>query len=325
MLGYVVVGSTALLLLAEKVRVSATLPGNHEVKAISVSKWHKITLANSGTSSDAPPETSSSSSAALALSKEEQARGVEKITTFHIDGAHYFCETLDVSRPFPSSRPVNQPSWEFVWNRWLSTSWRSIGLDHICPPLLQGLYEARPLNDFEGCPYTLILASRRGRLHAGPRYKARGLNEQAEPGNEIECEQIVWRQTRSPLSLGSPLGPPSYHWSRYAWRRGSVPLWWGVKIKNSGMGEAEIKINPTCTFKGSRKYVRRLQKRFMPDPHLDPDDFVQPLELNPRTDPSLRVPLLLVSLLRKGTLDKDRSETKLASAFDGVSLTTILL
>lgn len=52
-------------------------------------------------------------------------------------GAHFFCETLDVTRPFPSDHSVYQPSWEFVWNRWLSTSWRSIGLDHICPPLLQ--------------------------------------------------------------------------------------------------------------------------------------------------------------------------------------------
>jgi hypothetical protein len=43
-LGYVVVGSTALLLLAEKVRVSAKLPGHHAVKSVAVSKWHKISL-----------------------------------------------------------------------------------------------------------------------------------------------------------------------------------------------------------------------------------------------------------------------------------------
>ena len=36
-------------------------------------------------------------------------------------------------------------------------------------------------------------------------------------------------------------------------------------------------------------------------------------------DTSLQVPLVFVSLLRKGTLEKDRSETKLASAFDAVS------
>ena len=44
MLGYVVVGSTALLLIAEKVRVSAVLPGNHQVKTVTVSKWLKIGL-----------------------------------------------------------------------------------------------------------------------------------------------------------------------------------------------------------------------------------------------------------------------------------------
>ena len=43
-LGYVVVGSTALLLIAEKIRVSAVLPGNHQVKTVTVSKWLKIGL-----------------------------------------------------------------------------------------------------------------------------------------------------------------------------------------------------------------------------------------------------------------------------------------
>jgi hypothetical protein len=57
----------------------------------------------------------------------------------------------------------------------------------------------------------------------------------------------------------------------YVWRRGSVPLWWTVTIRNGGMGEAEIRIRNTNTFRGSRRYVRRLQKRYMPNPHMDPD------------------------------------------------------
>lgn len=44
MLGYVVIGPMGLLLLAEKTRVSATLPGNHQVKTIVTSRWHKIPL-----------------------------------------------------------------------------------------------------------------------------------------------------------------------------------------------------------------------------------------------------------------------------------------
>lgn len=48
-------------------------------------------------------------------------------------------------------------------------------------------------------------------------------------------------------------------------------MWWTVNIKNGGMGEAEIKIRSTNTFRGSKRYVRRLQKRYMPNPHLDPN------------------------------------------------------
>lgn len=48
-------------------------------------------------------------------------------------------------------------------------------------------------------------------------------------------------------------------------------MWWTVNIRNGGMGEAEIKIRGTNTFRGSRRYVRRLQRRYMPNPHLEPD------------------------------------------------------
>lgn len=88
------------------------------------------------------------------------------------------------------------------------------------------------------------------------------------------------------------------------------------------------------------RYVRRLQKRYMPDPHLDPDGEEEgaaaaaaggsqqqpqqapsngPPSSGGSGDRSLSVPVVFVSLLRKGTPDKDRSETKLASAFDFVS------
>lgn len=43
-LGYVVLGPVALLLLADAVRVSGTLPGGHEIKTVTQSKWHRINL-----------------------------------------------------------------------------------------------------------------------------------------------------------------------------------------------------------------------------------------------------------------------------------------
>ncbi len=49
-----------------------------------------------------------------------------------------------------------------------------------------------------------------------------------------------------------------------------MPLWWSVTIRNGGMGEAEIKIHNTNTFRGSRRYVRRLQRRYAPSSALEP-------------------------------------------------------
>jgi len=69
------------------------------------------------------------------------------------------------------------------------------------------------------------------------------------------------------------------------------------------------------------RYIRRLQKRYNPNPLLDPDEAAT----KQSGDSSLSVPLAFVSLLRKGTLEKDRSETKLASAFDAVSLGLIVM
>ncbi len=51
--------------------------------------------------------------------------------------------------------------------------------------------ESRTLEDNRGLRYTLVLFSRRSRLHPGMRYIARGLNSLASPGNEIECEQVL--------------------------------------------------------------------------------------------------------------------------------------
>ncbi|GIL81031.1 hypothetical protein Vretimale_9264 [Volvox reticuliferus] len=303
-LGYVVIGPWGLVLVAEKFRVSAVFPGNHEVKTVTKSHWLKIPLQiNLSMQSVQAPEAGAKDEKAM---KDEIEKGIERLLSFPVDGAHFLCDTLDITRPFPSYRAVKEPSWDFVWNRWMSAPFRNLGLDHLCPPLLQGLCESRLLEDFDMAKYWVACISRRGCLHPGPRYKARGLNDYAEPGNELEVEQVIWRQQQRDGSL--------LLWSRYTWRRGSAPLWWGVSIKNNGIGEAEIKIRPHNTFKGSKRYVRRLQERYTPNPQLDPDPPVAGVD----GEPSRHVPVTFVSLLRKGLPDRDRSEAKLASAFDFV-------
>ncbi|PNH12209.1 Polyphosphoinositide phosphatase [Tetrabaena socialis] len=244
-LGYVVIGPWGLLLVAEKFRVSAVLPGNHEVKTVTKTQWLKIPLQIDA--SMQAPEVGTKDEKSM---KDEIDKGIERLLSFPLDGAHFLCDTLDITRPFPSHRAVKDPSWDLVWNRWLAAPFRSLHLDFLCPPLLQGLCESRQLEDFDGAKYWIACISRRGCLHPGPRYKARGLNDFAEPGNELEVEQVIWRQQQRD---GNTL-----LWSRYTWRRGSAPLWWGVSIKNNGIGEAEIKIRPHNTFRGAK---RRLSRR----------------------------------------------------------------
>ncbi len=81
----------------------------------------------------------------------------------------------------------------------------------------------------------------------------------------------------------------------------------------------------SCVVLWAHRYVRRLQKRFTPNPRLDPLAPEGSPEVAPAApplspaDPSATLPVLFVSLLRKGTPERDRSEAKLASAFDFVS------
>ena len=56
---------------------------------------------------------------------------------YTLNNAHYFCETADLSRPFPSTFAAQDPAPEFVWNSWLREPLRSLGLQELCPTLLQ--------------------------------------------------------------------------------------------------------------------------------------------------------------------------------------------
>mmetsp|Transcript_40468 Transcript_40468/g.72680 ORF Transcript_40468/g.72680 Transcript_40468/m.72680 type:complete len:334 (-) Transcript_40468:869-1870(-) len=189
-LGYAALNDVALMLLATRVRVAVTLPGGHQIMTVSESQWMRVPLQGTGEGQ---------------MSREE-LRKLESLTEFPLDGAHFFCETADITRPFPSDAEFTQPSWEWVWNRWLSHPFRKLGLLDMCPQLQQGMAEARGLADVEGNRWVLVEISRRSRLHPGTRYLARGLNEQASAGNEIECEQLVWRM---PTSHEEPV-----RWSR---------------------------------------------------------------------------------------------------------------
>jgi hypothetical protein len=94
-------------------------------------------------------------------------------------------------RAFPKSRlhvfPYGRLTLSFIYRK-------ALGIENAVPDLLQGLAESRRLRDLRGVEYRVAVFGRRSSAHPGTRYLARGLNEFAAPGNEVEMEQLVWRR-----------------------------------------------------------------------------------------------------------------------------------
>lgn len=98
------------------------------------------------------------------------------------------------------------------------------------------------------------LITRKSRINPGTRYTARGLNKEGGPGNEGECELIMWTKDSS----------GDVHWMSYVWRRGTVPVWWRTTLKSSVSGP-DIEVRGDEPFQGCEKYYSRLLERYGPN------------------------------------------------------------
>lgn len=122
LLGYAALGSFGLLLVATRLTASIpNLPGGGCVYSVTETQWIKISLQN--------PQPQS----------KTEMKNIQELTELDIDGKHYFCETRDITRPFPSRMSVHNPDDEFVWNKWFAMPFRKIGLLQHCVILLQVL------------------------------------------------------------------------------------------------------------------------------------------------------------------------------------------
>ena len=236
-LGFIVLAGWVSILLCKSTRISSTLPGGHEVQVVTNSTWFRIPLSGYDRSK---------------VSRDEE-KNLNTLTEFAIDGVHFYCETLDVSCPFPGH---SSPDYcrEFVWNEWHGLPFWKAGMQHYCPKLFQGFAESMELKDSRGQPYGCAHFCRRSRLHPGTRYLARGINAVASCGNEIECELIFWRASKT--------NKTEIDFSSYVWRRGSVPIWWGVDIKNT-VGEAAIWVKKDDSYEHTARYFRRLRSQYV--------------------------------------------------------------
>ncbi|XP_043716293.1 probable phosphoinositide phosphatase SAC9 [Telopea speciosissima] len=277
-LGYATLGSFGFLLVATKLTATITnLPGGGCVYTVTESQWIKILLQNS------QPQG------------KGELKNVQELSELDIDGKHYFCETRDITRPFPSCMPLQNPDDEFVWNRWLAMPFKYIDLPQHCVILLQGFAECRGFRGSGQQEGFVALTARRSRLHPGTRYLARGLNSCFSTGNEVECEQLVWVPRRSGQSVP---------FNRYLWRRGTIPIWWGAELKITA-AEAEIYVSSCHPYKGSSQYYQRLSRRYG----------ARNLEVTAGGSQNKKpfVPVLCVNLLRNG---EGKSESILVQHFE---------
>ncbi|XP_057415949.1 probable phosphoinositide phosphatase SAC9 [Lotus japonicus] len=276
-LGYAALGNLALLLIATRLTAGVGLPGGGCVYTVAECQWIKIPLQN-----------------AMPQGKGEVKNAIE-LTELDIDGKHYFCETRDVTRPFPSRMPVDQPDPEFVWNAWLSAPFGSIGLPRHCVTLLQGFAECRSFGSSGQQEGVVALIARRSRLHPGTRYLARGINSCYSTGNEVECEQLVWVPKRADQSVP---------FTTYVWRRGTIPIWWGAELKITA-AEAEIYVSDSDPYKGSVQYYHRLSKRY--------DARNLNIRAGENSNRKALVPIVCMNLLRNG---EGKSECILVQHFE---------
>jgi hypothetical protein len=256
LIGYVAAASQAGVLVATRVFPSAVLPGGHAIHAVQEAQW--VMLALDGL---------------LSLEEERFWASIQQHT---IAGTHYYCETADVTRPFPSSYSPSEPRPEFIWNAWMMQPLVTLGLPYHCPALLQGAAETADQVHPTGQRYSYGMLSRRSRRHPGTRYNARGLNDLAGPGNEIEAELIVWTPSAGAggrsfdvmrqRDAATSLEDAAVRWARFAWRRGTVPIRWGVELQplNKGL-QAEVYVRDKGPYHGTLTYFRTLQQQCLQD------------------------------------------------------------
>lgn len=86
LLGYVVLENMGCLLVATKVTTDGEFFWGHNVYTVSESTWIRIPLTY-----PAPQNVN-------------EIANFETLSEFQLDGLHYYCETYDMTRPFPSFR-----------------------------------------------------------------------------------------------------------------------------------------------------------------------------------------------------------------------------
>jgi hypothetical protein len=157
---------------------------------------------------------------------------------FQLPNNHYFCQSYDLTQTFPGMEIENS---EFVWNSEWKAPFRRLGLGFCCISLIQGVALT---GSFRSDGFWITHLLRRSCLNGGTRYCSRGLNEEGDPGNEVEGELVFWDGTK--------------FWTHW-WRRGSAPIRWRTELKTSF--SAPLHLPEDDASRGTADYFKRLRAK----------------------------------------------------------------
>ena len=111
-LGMVVTPTQVMVLVAVDVRRDP-LPAGHTMCTVIKSQWVRSHAACAKFGS--------------AIGKGDE-QGLERLREFAVSGHHFYSETLDLTRPFPSQRTTTDYDPEYCWNQWLAGPFERAGL-----------------------------------------------------------------------------------------------------------------------------------------------------------------------------------------------------
>jgi hypothetical protein len=119
-------------------------------------------------------------------------------------------------------------------------------------PIIHGAFVQRKINDY-GRSLNLALIARRSRHFAGTRYLKRGASEQGKVANDVEHEQILHDESKS---------PSSGVFCSYLQVRGSIPTFW-TQESSVTMPKPPIELNRVDpSYTASRLHFEDLMIRY---------------------------------------------------------------
>ncbi|KAL9658605.1 hypothetical protein ABK040_006142 [Willaertia magna] len=276
-IGYQVIGPFAYLIIVTKVSLDLILPPNHKVYTIKETETIKITLGY-------PSK----------ITKAE-IKNCDLMSEFQLKNLHFYCETYDLTRPFPSTHSQQDYTEEFVWNEHLTESFKKIRMRSWCCVLLQGVAQGRNINCserdvelLEKSIKSLSSSSSNNNTdnHTNDNNKENNNDKQAKQNYQYINLCIICRKSclnpgtryfarglNDKSSPGNEYEVEQVLWrniegnitfSSYVWRRGTVPIHWSSQI-NSAVQDANIVISEK-PYENIDIYYKRLIDRYNQSP-----------------------------------------------------------